>query len=130
MIGFLDDFVMGWRSIRKGGFVSWLAIVILALGVGANSALFSVVDTLLLQPLPIPDAEAVVVMDRLTDEGRRLSIPIPKFFDFRDNSRGFEPFGGFYYQSLSLTGTTQPARVRAVLVTSEVLPLLTGSPRS
>ncbi len=91
MIGFLDDFVMGWRSIRKGGFVSWLAIVILALGVGANSALFSVVDTLLLQPLPIPDAEAVVVMDRLTDEGRRLSIPIPSFSIFEttreDSSR-------------------------------------------
>ena len=129
MSSLLYDVTMGWRNLLKARWVSVTAIVTLALGIGANSAVFSLVDSLLLRPLPIPDAEEVLVIDRGTEDGRPLPIPIPKYQTWYEHSRGFAQLGAFYSGDLSLTGTTKPMRLQAVMTTSEVLPILVTSTR-
>ena len=108
MSSILYELSMGWRSVTKARWISAIAILTLALGVGANSAMFSLVDSLLLRPLSIPDAEEVVILDRMDSDGRPTSIPIPKYQTWRENSRGFAQLGAYLSESFSLTGTTTP----------------------
>jgi putative ABC transport system permease protein len=96
--------------LNKPGF-SVVAVVTLALGIGANTAIFSVVNSVLLQPLPFPDSDRLVVVFGKTQKSPRMWASYPDVLDWRERSELFSEFAGFAGQSVNLTGTEEPTRV-------------------
>jgi predicted permease len=116
------------RSLRQRPGFTALIILTLALGIGATSAIFSVVRGVLLRPLPYQDPEGVVLLHTRLDgvPGRALSVP--EFLDLRDQPRAFTRVAAYADGSLTLTGSGTPERLDAGFVTADALPLLGVSP--
>jgi len=100
---------------KRPGF-ALVAVLTLALGIGANTAIFSVVNALLLHPLPLPDSEQLVAVGGRTKEGRRTWISYPDFEDLRSQVKLFSSLSAFVPQSVNLTGRDEPIRVRGGFV--------------
>ena len=125
-----------WQDIRYGarlliGFpgVTAAALLALALGTGVNTALFSIVNTVLLQPLPFPDAEALVQVWRT--ELPRLqfgSASHPRYVDWRARNRVFAEMGAFAPAGLTLTGRDAPERVPGARATASFFRTLAAPP--
>jgi predicted permease len=122
-----------WRDLRYGvrmlcknpGFTI-IAVVTLALGIGANTAIFSVVDGVLLEPLPYPNPEELVAVWH-TAPGlniKDLNSSDSSYFIYREQSRTFQDIGLYRNDSVNITGMAQPERVSALDVTDGVLPIL------
>ncbi len=117
------------RLIHSPGFTLITALT-LALGIGANSAIFSVVEGILLKPLPYPHAERLVAINH-TAPGINFkeagSAPF-LYFTYRDQGRVFERAGLWGTNGFTVTGLAEPERILAVAVTADVLPTLGISP--
>jgi predicted permease len=111
--------------LKRPGF-TLVAILTLALGIGANTAIFTVVNAALLRPLPYPESERLVVvattMRRERVETRRSSYP--DFLDWRDQNTVFEWIAAREDTSFTLTGGAEPERVDGELVSADYFPLL------
>lgn len=111
------------RSLRKRPGFSLLVVATLALGIGATAAIFSVVNAVLLRPLPYPDAERLVMVWG-TDEQRDESetrVSYPDFRDWREGSSSFEDLAAFWAllnTDVNLTGGVEPERVPVARVTA------------
>src|SRR6266403_6189377 len=125
----LQDLRFAFRIFaKKPGFTA-VAIATLALGIGANTAIFSVVHSVLLQSLPYPAADRLtVVWSTFSNEGRGPASG-PELVYLRQRSRLFEEFGGIWAQSGALTGEGEPEHVRLGLVTSNFLSMLAAKPQ-
>lgn len=120
----------GLRSLsRPPGFAA-VAILVLALGIGANSTVFSVLDGVLLEPLPFPEPERLVqVYESRLDRGwARASFTEANFWDVRELSRSFGELGAFHWESLNLTGSEYPERLRAGRVSASFFETLGVAP--
>src|SRR5262249_1136775 len=98
--------------LKKPGF-ALTAILTLALGIGATAAIFSVVDAVLLRPLPFPDAERLVYLREVGASGRTMTFTEPNFEDIQAQSRSFSALGhvgGSF--PLVVTGGSEPVRTR------------------
>jgi predicted permease len=108
-----QDLRYGARMLLKKPGVTLAAMFSLALGIGAATAIFSVVDALLLRPLPYPEAERLVVVREVNMSGRQMSLAEPNFEDLRERSRCFSALamaaGSF---ALVVTGVNEPVRAR------------------
>jgi predicted permease len=125
-----------WQDLRfalrifakKPGFTA-VAIATLALGIGANTAIFSVVHSVLLRALPYPNSERLaVVWSIFGNEGRAPSSG-PELVNLWQHSRLFEEFGGIWAQSAALTGGGEPEHLRLGMVTSNFLSMLAAKPQ-
>src|SRR5262249_44378778 len=109
----MQDFRYAIRTLRRSpGFVL-IAVITLALGIGANTAIFSVVDGVLLRSLPFPDAEKLVGVwsaGREASADPFMSSP-PDFRALRSESASFEGMAAYYVTNLSLAGTGNPETV-------------------
>src|ERR671913_2611761 len=106
------------RRLLRAPLFSAVAIVTLALGIGANTAIFSVVNGVLLKPLPFHDAERLVGVWH-TAPGMNLSLlnqGPTNYFVYRDESRTFEDFALWDGAAFSITGTGEPERVQGLTV--------------
>jgi len=126
----LQDIRYGFRTLLKSPWFTALAIVALALGIGANTAIFSLADAFLLKPLNIPDPEHLVIVGELspgqiTDIN---SISAANFADFRDQAKSFEPFGAFDDEEVNLTGIGLPEKVQADRPTANFFTLCSAQP--
>jgi putative ABC transport system permease protein len=120
------DLVYGWRGlIRTPGFTG-LVILVLAGGIGAATAIFSVVSALLLSPLPYRDGDRLVfVWQDLTRAGYpRAPLAGPELQDLRDRARLFDGFGGIWANTAALTGEAEPEQLRIGLVTPDFFQVL------
>ena len=125
-----------WRDVRYAmrmlgrnpGFTA-VAVLTLALGIGANSAMFSIVNGVLLRPLPYPEAERLtMVWTRWNDFGSG-SISQPEYFDLLDRSRSFAALGLYRNASINLVdGSGEPERVNGARVTPAVFEALGVTP--
>src|SRR5829696_2801237 len=104
--------------VKRPGFTV-IALMTLALGIGANTAIFSVVNAVLLRPLPFRDAERLVIVYETTQSVPRDFVSVPNLEDYRAGSRSFEGFATFVPQSVNLTGAgAEPERVIGAFTTS------------
>jgi putative ABC transport system permease protein len=107
---------------------SAVAILTLALGIGANTAIFTVVNAVLLRPLPFRDAGRLVVLLERTSQFPTLTTSWQNYQDWRDQSRSFEAVAAYRSLTMTLTGGTDPERITAKMVTATLLPMLGVTP--
>ena len=113
------------RSLARTPGVTAAVAVTLALGIGANAAIFAVVNGVLLEPLPFPDAGSLVAVNHgMTGTGDELPSAPYLYFTYRDENRSFDGVGLWRIRPVNITGRDRPEQVRALYVTSEVLPIL------
>ena len=126
----LQDIRFGLRMLLKSPSVSIVATIALALGIGANTAIFSVVNAVLLRPLPFPDPDSLVAVFE-TDTQRGLirgSHSYPNFFDLRAQNTVFEHVATYRSGDYIMTGRGEPARLQGAVVTADLFPLLRVQP--
>src|SRR5437868_13117933 len=123
----LQDLRYALRMLAKQPAFTAIAILTLALGIGANTAIFSVVNALLLQPLPYPHPEQLVRIRESTPVFRSGSVSYPNYVDWRANQRGFTDLGLYRWGDANLSGSdveTEPEHVVATRVTFNFLSIL------
>src|SRR5512147_2323968 len=116
------------RTLLKTPSVTLVAIAVIALGIGANTAIFSVVNTVLLQPLPYPSPDRLVVINELGHQGGRISVAYPNFLDWRTQAQSFEKMGGFRSTAFILSDIDPPDRVFGRMVSAEFFEMLGTKP--
>lgn len=115
-----QDIRFGVRMLAKHKAFTSIAIVTLALGIGANTAIFSVVNELLLQPLPYRDAERIVMLWEVTPAGRHQNTTSrANFRAWRDQSTSYEYIAAFTDQRVNLTGDGEPEELSMQLATAD-----------
>ena len=125
----VQDLRYGVRVLAKSPVFTSVAVLTLALGVGANTAIFSVVNELLLRPLPFRDAERLVMLWEVTPEGRHQNTTSrANFRSWREQSTAFDGMAAFSDQRLNLTGDGDPEEVSVQLATPELFPVLGVNP--
>jgi len=117
------------RALRRNPGFTTVAVLTLALGIGANTALFSVVNGVLLRPLPYANPERLVSIRNTWGEDRNplnavASISPAEYFDYLDRMTAFESFGVYTTLTLSLTGDGEPERLSAAAMTAGVFQTL------
>src|SRR5215204_1980142 len=132
MQALFQDLRHGARMLlRQPGF-TLIAVLTLALGGGANTAIFSVVDAVLLKPVPYPEAGRLVFLWSTMDARGvpRSGSSMPDYREWRDQSRAFEGLAGFYYGDFNLSpGGVEPERVQGAYVTPNLFEVLRVAPR-
>jgi putative ABC transport system permease protein len=109
------------RSLRQSRVFTVVALLTLALGIGANTAIFTVVKSVLLEPLPFPEPERIVVVLESNPEAgfEKFTLSPPNFRDIHDQNQVFSAMAAFAGDSIALTGNGPPERLRARRVTGE-----------
>lgn len=125
----LQDLKFGLRMLAKNPAFTAVAVLTLALGIGANTVLFSVVNGVLLHPLPYPQPERLVALYSRTAASPWWSISYPNFLDWVRDNKSFSGLAGYREDDFSLTGTGEPERVTADMVSASFFPLLGVQPR-
>jgi predicted permease len=121
-----QDLTYAFRHLRKSPGYAIVTVLTLALGIGATSAIFSVVNGVLLKPLPYPDSERLVF---ITSQFPALGfdqfwISAPEFVEFRERNKAFEEVGAYRAGAVNLGTEDQPRRVNSAIITSELMPVL------
>lgn len=130
MDSLLKDLRFSVRSLLKRPTLTIIAIITLAIGIGANSAIFSVVNALLIKPLPFPELERIVAIWE-TQPSRgvvRNEASMANFLDWRAQNQTFEHMGLYRWWSANLTGLETPERIQGFLVTGNFLDVLGVKP--
>ena len=127
------DLRHAWRALRQRPAFAALTVATLALGLGANTAIFSVVKAVLLSPLPYPEPERLVfvrgrsVAKADTSFGS-LGISWPDFVELREGSRSFAGLSLVRGQSVNLTGTDTPERITGIFATASLFSTVLEAP--
>jgi putative ABC transport system permease protein len=124
---FAQDVRYAARALAQRPTFTAVAVLTVALGVGANTAIFSVVNAMLLQPLPYPDADRLVMVWTTTGAGNNAAA-WPEYLDWRAQSRSFEEMAVWRGQSVTFTGGAEPERVSGAFVTSTFFEVVGARP--
>ena len=122
----MNDLRFAWRGLRRSPGFTAVAILTLALGIGANTAIFSVVRAMLLSPLPFRDSSRLVFVwaDLTTSGYPRAPMSGPELKDLRDRSTLFTGFGAIWATTAAFTGDRDPEQLRMALVTTDFFDVL------
>lgn len=118
------------RKLKNDFGFTLVAVLTLALGIGANTAIFSVVNAVLLRPLPYADSSRVVMVLEQTRAFPRLTVSYLNYVDWRDQSQSFESFGAVRNNVMTLTGSGEPERLPSQNATANLFSLLGVSPEA
>ena len=126
----INDLRYAVRGLLKKPLFAVLTVLTLALGIGANAAIFSVVNGVLLRPLPYPHPERLMMVWIYNPrQGFDKDVaPYPTFADWRGQSRSFEQLAAYFGASVSLTGVGDPAQLRGARVTPSFFPTMNVQP--
>jgi putative ABC transport system permease protein len=131
MNSLLQDLRFGLRMLVKNPVFTLIAVVTLALGIGANTAIFSVVDAVLLRPLPYPEANRLVFLwSTMPSQGVATSgSAVPDYQGWRDRNQVFEGLAAFYNGDFNLSSAGSPPEfIQGAYITSNLFPILRISP--
>ena len=124
----IDDIRYATRSlIKKPGFTA-VAIITLALGIGASTAIFSVLDAVLLRPLPFPQQDRIVEVRELNENGRGMPFTEPNFLDLKARSRSFDALAQYSAWPDAVAGGSEPVRTGVAGASSEFFRVLGVAP--
>jgi hypothetical protein len=125
--GVWQDLQYATRVLRKQPAFTVAAILTLALGIGANTAIFSVVNAVLLQPLPYPDPSRLFVVHH-SRSGDRARFSAENFLDLQREARSFEALGAYAGTGFTLSGRGEPEFVLGQIISAELLDVLEVPP--
>jgi putative ABC transport system permease protein len=126
----IKDIRFGVRSlVKRPGFTA-LAIITLALGIGASTAIFSVVDGVLLRSLPYPNADEIVQLREVNARGVQIAVAEPNFRDLKARSHSFEGIAQYSGQLTTVTGGSEPVRAPVFIVSADFFDILRVEPIS
>ena len=132
MPNLLQDLRFAIRQLRKSPGFALTTILTLALGIGATTAMFSLINSVLLRPLPFPEPDRLMMIAPLEQSAVRPGIPssisYPDFFDWRSRQRSFDAIASYHRESHTLTGSGQPQELESQTVSSEFFRVLGASP--
>jgi putative ABC transport system permease protein len=125
----VQDFRYALRQLRKSSGFTVVAVITLALGIGANTAIFSVIDAVMLRPLPFHNPVRLVAV-KTTEPGRRddIGVSYPAFLDWRSQNHVFEGLSAFRVDDFTLTGRGEPLHLTGAVVSANVFSLLGVNP--
>jgi putative ABC transport system permease protein len=126
----LSDCKFALRMLGKTPGFAAIAILTLALGIGANTAIFSIVNAVLLRPLPYPDADRIMVLNESSSPGQDYSVALPDYFDWQNDNTVFEHLAATHKESRNLSGIPgrDPERVSCASVTRNFFNIVGLSP--
>lgn len=124
----LQDLRYAVRTLAKAPGFAAVAILTLAIGIGANTAIFSAIDTVLLKPLPYPASDRLVQLNAVAMGAARFGLSYPDLVDLRGLSTVFSGVGGSTSQRYNLTGAGDPLEVQAASVSADLFPVLGVAP--
>src|SRR4051812_37004107 len=129
----LTDIRYGFRQLIKHPAFTIIAILTLALGIGANTAIFSVVNAILLKPLPFPEADQLIAIGmtdtRQKGDANLNSLSYPDFFDFRDQNRTLASAAVYRDRSFALSAEEGATSLRGLKVSAEFFNVLGIKPQ-
>ncbi|HEX8068864.1 MAG TPA: ABC transporter permease [Pyrinomonadaceae bacterium] len=115
----LQDVTFGARMLRKQIGFTLVAVLTLALGVGANTAIFSVVNAVLLRPLPYPNAERIVAVQELNEKGTRVQVTPANFLDWRAQSTVYEHLAAIHARPANLAAGDEAERIDLAMTSTD-----------
>jgi putative ABC transport system permease protein len=126
----LQDIRYGWRMLARNPGFTAIAVLTLAIGIGASTAIFSVVDTVLLRPLPYREPERLVLVTETLPgmSADEIGVSAGEYQDYRDRNRSFSQVAAYESAGFNLTGAGQPLRVNAAALSASAFHLLGVSP--
>lgn len=126
---FIEDIRHGLRSLLRSPVFAAVAVLTLGVGVGANTAIFSVMDAVLFRPLPYADGhELVWLSNRYLPGGETGAVSAPEYWEFRETADAFESMAAMRGAATNLTGLEVPVRIQGAAVTPAFFELLGASP--
>jgi putative ABC transport system permease protein len=128
MNSFWHDLRYGWRMLFKHKGFTTVAVLSLALGIGANTAIFSVVNAVLLRTLPYPDSDRIVAIEEYHVGGSRGRITAANFVDWRLRNHTFENLAGIFTKKSNLTGAGEPEQIAVAVVSANFFDVLRVQP--
>jgi putative ABC transport system permease protein len=130
MNGFLQDLRYGWRTLTKTPGFTVVAVLTLALGIGANASIFSLINAVLLRPLPFKEPDRLVVIweRRVSSNDTKLPISAHEFVAWRKQAASFAEMAIIRGDGFNLTGASEPMSVRALRVSAEFFSVLDVEP--
>ena len=124
----IKDLRYGIRSLAKRPGFTAIAVLTLALGIGASTAIFSVVDGVLLRSLPYPEAEQIVQLREINERGGRMPFTEPNFLDVRARSHSFDGIAQYNGELTTVTGGIEPVRASTYAVSADFFNVLGVKP--
>ena len=124
----LQDLIYGLRWLRKNPGFTLLSVLMLAVGIGVNTAMFSVINAVLLRPLPYPEPDRIVWMNESGPEIKNRMISYPNFLDWRARNQVFESMSTFRGWFVNITGNDKPESVNARMVTADYFKVMGVAP--
>ena len=115
---FAQDIRFAFRMLVKKPLFTFVAVLTLALGIGANTAIFSVVNAVLLRALPYHKADQLVILSGVTPSGDQDTMSVPELEDYRSGLQSVESVVGIQSQSVNVTGSDRPDRIRGAFVSA------------
>ena len=119
----MNDLKFAFRQLLKNPGFTAVAVLTLALGIGANTAIFSVVNAVLLRPLPFAEAERLVWVGGWVGNDKEQGVTPADFLDYREQSQSFTQLAASLSETVpvNLTGSGEPERLRGAMVTANYL---------
>jgi putative ABC transport system permease protein len=128
MESFYQDLRYGLRMLFRNRLFTVVAVIALGLGIGANTAIFSVVNAVLLRPLPYEDSDKLVFVSEINQQLGEFSIAYPNFLDWHEQNQSFEHLAVHRRQSYTVTGGSEPVRVNGRQVSVDFFAVLRVKP--
>jgi putative ABC transport system permease protein len=127
----MNDLRYALRQLRKTPGFTFIAVLTLALGIGANTAIFSVIYAVLLQPLPYPQGDRIVVLTETDSDQPQISVSYPDFVDWKRDQTVFDALGASRRESFNLSGLEgrAPEQISGGLVTASFFKVIGLSPQ-
>ena len=118
------DLRLAFRNLLARPSFSVVALLTLTLGIGANTAVFTVFNAVLLSPLPYAQPQQIVVLNETSPQLPNASVTRYNYDDWRTRAQSFSAMGAFRPTSMTITGSGEPERVPAKMISANLLPLL------
>lgn len=131
MTTLLQDLRYGLRQLRQSPAFTVIALFTLALGIGANTAIFSIVNAVLLKPLPFPESDKLIFMTSAFERqgtSRNFATSYADFFDWRNTAKSFNGMACYHQDSFTLSGQDQPLHVAGLTVAGDFFSVLGTQP--